>query len=226
MCGTAARSASLLVDQPAMAAVVADLAVESEAATVTAMRLARAYDDDADAAEQAFRRLATAVSKYWVCKRGPGHAYEALECLGGNGYTEASRSPAGTASSRCWRSGRARATSSRSTCCGCSHREPEAFEAFFGVVADAGGEHAALDLEIAEAQAVVLEVVGGCRRGGAARARGSPSGSPSCCRRRCSCSTRRRGRRTRSCARASRATAGRCTARSPSASTLGDPRAA
>ena len=77
-----------LVDQPAMAAVLADLALESEAATWTAMRLARAHDDDADGEERAFRRLATAVAKYWVCKRGPHHAYEALECLGGNGYTE------------------------------------------------------------------------------------------------------------------------------------------
>jgi putative acyl-CoA dehydrogenase len=79
----------LLVDQPAMTAVVADLALESEAATATALRLARAHDADASSSEIAFRRLATAVSKYWICKRGPEHAYEALECLGGNGYTEA-----------------------------------------------------------------------------------------------------------------------------------------
>ena len=79
----------LLVEQPAMTAVLADLALESEAATATAMRLARAHDEDATSAEVAFRRLATAVSKYWICKRGPEHAYEALECLGGNGYTEA-----------------------------------------------------------------------------------------------------------------------------------------
>lgn len=78
-----------LIDQPAMTAVVADLALESEAATATALRLARAHDDDATESEMAFRRLATAVSKYWICKRGPHHAYEALECLGGNGYTEA-----------------------------------------------------------------------------------------------------------------------------------------
>lgn len=77
-----------LVDQPAMANVLADLALESEAATAVSMRLARAYDVDASAQEQAFRRLATAVTKYWVCKRGPNHAYEAMECLGGNGYIE------------------------------------------------------------------------------------------------------------------------------------------
>lgn len=78
-----------LVDQPAMTAVLADLALESEAATALALRLARAHDADASDEEVAFRRLATAVGKYWVCKRGPGHAAEALECLGGNGYTEA-----------------------------------------------------------------------------------------------------------------------------------------
>nr|WP_040772824.1 acyl-CoA dehydrogenase family protein [Rhodococcus rhodnii] len=79
----------VLVDQPAMTGVLADLALESEAATVTAIRLARAHDEDASDQDKAFRRLATAVAKYWICKRGPHHAYEALECLGGNGYTEA-----------------------------------------------------------------------------------------------------------------------------------------
>ncbi|GAA1725379.1 DNA alkylation response protein [Isoptericola hypogeus] len=77
-----------LVDQPAMTAVLADLALESEAATLTSMRLAAAHDSGAEP-ERAFRRLATAAAKYWVCKRGPQHAYEAMECLGGNGYTEA-----------------------------------------------------------------------------------------------------------------------------------------
>ncbi|WP_433824692.1 acyl-CoA dehydrogenase family protein [Actinoplanes sp. CA-015351] len=76
---------AVLIDQPAMTAVIADLQLEAEAATWTALRLAAAYDDPSAAA---FSRLATAVAKYWVCKRGPNHAYEALECLGGNGYTE------------------------------------------------------------------------------------------------------------------------------------------
>jgi len=79
----------LLVDQPLMRNVLADLCVESEAATLTALRLARAYDRD----ESTFARVATAVAKYWVCKRGPGHAAEALECLGGNGYVEDSGLP-------------------------------------------------------------------------------------------------------------------------------------
>jgi len=85
----------LLADQPAMTAVLADLAVESEAATTVAFRLAGATDRAVrgSSAEAAFRRLALAATKYWVCKRAPGHAAEALECLGGNGYVEESGLP-------------------------------------------------------------------------------------------------------------------------------------
>jgi putative acyl-CoA dehydrogenase len=79
-----------LVDQPAMRNVLADLALESEAATVTAMRVARSYDEAGDGA---FRRFATAVCKYWVTKRAAAHAAEALECLGGNGFVEDSGMP-------------------------------------------------------------------------------------------------------------------------------------
>src|SRR5579884_2204852 len=79
-----------LIDQPAMRNVLADLALESEAATAAAMRVARSYDEPE---EGAFRRLATAVMKYWVCKRAPAHAAEALECLGGNGFVEDSGMP-------------------------------------------------------------------------------------------------------------------------------------
>lgn len=77
-----------LIAAPLMRSVLADLQLESEAATYTAMHIAAAYDDDSQDTRD-FRRLATALGKYWVCKRGPEHAYEALECLGGNGYTEA-----------------------------------------------------------------------------------------------------------------------------------------
>src|SRR3954454_13715333 len=79
----------VLIDQPLMSNVLADLCVESEAATAMAMRLARAYDED----DMALRRLGTAVSKYWVCKRFPGLACEAMEVLGGNGYVEESGMP-------------------------------------------------------------------------------------------------------------------------------------
>jgi putative acyl-CoA dehydrogenase len=84
-----------LIDQPLMRNVLADLCVESEAATVAAMRLARSYDEVAAGDEAAFelRRLANAVLKYWLCKRAPAHAVECLECLGGNGYVEESGMP-------------------------------------------------------------------------------------------------------------------------------------
>jgi putative acyl-CoA dehydrogenase len=83
-----------LADQPLMTNVLADLAVESEAATLLAMRVAGAFDRaPGDPAEAALRRLATAVAKYWVCKRAPAVAAEALECLGGNGYVEDSGLP-------------------------------------------------------------------------------------------------------------------------------------
>jgi putative acyl-CoA dehydrogenase len=83
-----------LADQPLMRNVLADLAVEGEAAALLAMRLAGAFDRAAgDEREAAFRRLATAAAKYWVCKRAPAVAAEALECLGGNGYVEESGMP-------------------------------------------------------------------------------------------------------------------------------------
>src|SRR2546421_3611244 len=79
----------LLIDQPLMRNVLADLALESEAATALGLRLARAYDEE----DTAFKRLATAVGKYWVCKRLVPHAGEAMEVLGGNGYVEDSGMP-------------------------------------------------------------------------------------------------------------------------------------
>ncbi|MYQ76333.1 MULTISPECIES: acyl-CoA dehydrogenase family protein [unclassified Streptomyces] len=84
-----------LIDQPLMRNVIGDLAVESEAATTLGLRLAGAADraQRGDAQERAFLRLATAVSKYWVCKRQPVAVAEALECLGGNGYVEDSGMP-------------------------------------------------------------------------------------------------------------------------------------
>jgi putative acyl-CoA dehydrogenase len=83
---------ALLSDQPAMRNVLADLAIEAEAATAAAIVVARAYDETGEEAK-AFRRFATAVMKYWVCKRAPAHAAEALECLGGNGFVEDSGMP-------------------------------------------------------------------------------------------------------------------------------------
>jgi putative acyl-CoA dehydrogenase len=74
----------VLIDQPLMQNVLADLALESEAATLLALRLARAFDEG----DRIFSRLAVAAGKYWVCKRTTPHVVEALECIGGNGYVE------------------------------------------------------------------------------------------------------------------------------------------
>jgi putative acyl-CoA dehydrogenase len=84
----------LLIDQPLMRNVLADLCLESEAATTLAIRLARAFDRSRDdAREQKFARIATAIAKYWITKRAPAVVAEALECLGGNGYVEESPLP-------------------------------------------------------------------------------------------------------------------------------------
>ena len=77
-----------LIEQPLMRNVLADLALESEAATALAIRLARSFDRQDDAHERLMARLLTPVAKFWICKRGSHLAQEAMECLGGNGYVE------------------------------------------------------------------------------------------------------------------------------------------
>src|SRR6202042_3799479 len=140
-----------LRDQPLMANVLADLAIESEAATMVAMRLAAAADRAArgDSREQAFRRLALAAVKYHVCKLAPAHAAEALECLGGNGYVEESGMP------RLYReaplqsiwegSGNVAALAALRALT----RPPESARAFFAALALAGGAGGRLDEAIA-----------------------------------------------------------------------------
>jgi putative acyl-CoA dehydrogenase len=134
----------LLADQPLMQNVLADLSVESEAATVTALRLARAYDED----DGPFRRLATAVAKFWVCKRTPPLVAEALECLGGNGYVEESQLPRLFRESplnSIWEgSGNVNALDVLRTL----DREPETAEAFLAEVRLAAGEDTKLDASI------------------------------------------------------------------------------
>jgi len=150
----------LLVDQPAMTSVVADLALEAEAATAVSLRLARAHDADATETDRAFRRLATAVSKYWVCKRGPEHAYEALECLGGNGYTEAfplARRYREQPVMAVWEgSGNVIALDVLRALT----REPETLEAFDAEVALAAGADRVLDEHIATTRRLVSEIAG------------------------------------------------------------------
>jgi putative acyl-CoA dehydrogenase len=133
-----------LVDKPAMRNVLADLALESEAATALAMRLAGAVDRAVrgDESEQRFRRLATAVGKFWVCKRQPAVVGEALECLGGNGYVEESGMPRlyrDAPLNSIWEgSGNVQALDVLRAL----GRSPEALEAYFGEV---GGHDARLD---------------------------------------------------------------------------------
>src|SRR5687768_6432863 len=131
----------LLVEQPLMENVLADLSVESEAATATALRLARAYDEG----DEAFRRLATAVAKFWVCKRTPPHVAEALECLGGNGFVEESQLPRLFRESplnSIWEgSGNVNALDVLRAV----EREPEALEAFLAEVELAAGADSRLD---------------------------------------------------------------------------------
>ncbi|MDO9353296.1 MAG: acyl-CoA dehydrogenase family protein [Solirubrobacteraceae bacterium] len=155
-----------LVDQPAMMNVLADLALESEAATATALRVARAYDE----ADAPFRRLATAVEKYWVCKRAAAHAAESLECLGGNGYVEDSGMP------RLYRdaplggiwegSGIVAALDVLRAI----EREPETLHAFLQEVSLAGGANAAFDAHVAGVVERAVTLAGDDGRSSAERA--------------------------------------------------------
>jgi putative acyl-CoA dehydrogenase len=140
-----------LADQPLMASVLADLAIESEATTTVALRLAGATDRAVrgDEREAAFRRLALAVTKYWACKQVPAHAAEALECLGGNGYVEESgmprlyrEAPLGSI----WEgSGNVAALDALRVLT----REPDSVDAFFAELDLAAGADARLDQAIA-----------------------------------------------------------------------------
>src|SRR5919201_2021839 len=137
---------ALLADQPLMRNVLADLALESEAMTASCMRIARSYDTDD---ELPFRRFSTAVMKYWICKRGPIAAAEALECLGGNGFVEESILPQffrdieiGTV----WEgSGNVAALDVLRAMA----REPEGIETFLAECELAAGGNAALDRHLA-----------------------------------------------------------------------------
>src|SRR4051794_36487750 len=138
-----------LADHTAMKAVLADLAMESEAAMTASMRIARSYDL---AHEQPLRRLATAVMKYYVCKRSAATTSEALECLGGNGYTEDfiqaqmyRDSQIGTV----WEgSGNVAALDVLRAI----HKEPECLDAFLGECELGRGGHPALDAHLDELQ--------------------------------------------------------------------------
>jgi putative acyl-CoA dehydrogenase len=139
----------LLAEQPLMQNVLADLCLDAEAATATAMRLARAFDEG----DHAFRRLATAVAKYWVCKATPPLVVEALECLGGNGYVEESGLP------RLFRESPLNSIWEGSGNVNCLdvlraiEREPESMEAFHAELALATGANRHLDGALRELDA-------------------------------------------------------------------------
>ncbi len=92
-CSVRSAFGKVLNQQPLMQNVLADLALESEAALTLSMRMARALDQRSDEQEDLLVRLVTAVGKYWICKRTPNHAYEAMECIGGSGVMEDSMMP-------------------------------------------------------------------------------------------------------------------------------------
>ncbi len=145
---TAHRSAfqKRLIDQPLMKNVLADLALESEAALVLWLRLARALDEAPhDEGAAALARIGTATAKYWICKRAPGHVFEALECHGGSGYVEESALP------RFYREAPVNSIWEGSGNIMCldvlraMHREPDALDALLTECEAARGGNATLD---------------------------------------------------------------------------------
>jgi putative acyl-CoA dehydrogenase len=162
---------ALLVDQPAMTNVLADLAIESEAATAAALRVARSYDE---AGAEPFRRFATAVMKYWVTKRAAAHAAEALECLGGNGFVEESGLPRlyrDAPLNSIWEgSGNVAALDVLRAVV----REPEGLPAFLAECDLAAGGDRRLDAHLARTRASLATLLGG---GGAGRGGTGPGGA-------------------------------------------------
>ncbi len=136
---------ALLVDKPLMRNVLADLALESEAAMALSLRMARAMDSRADAGEDALVRLVTGIGKYWICKRAPQHAAEAMECIGGSGVMEDSPMP------RLFRESPVNAIWEGSGNVQCldvlraMKKSPETLSTFFDELARAKGGHGSLD---------------------------------------------------------------------------------
>jgi len=141
---------ALLIDQPAMRAVLADLALEAEASLALTLRVARALDNRAsDLREDAFARIAAPLGKYWICKRTPAHAYEAMECLGGSGAMEDSPMP------RLYREAPINAIWEGSGNVQCLDvlrailRAPQSLDAYFAEIDSARGANRALDVHFA-----------------------------------------------------------------------------
>lgn len=141
-----------LIDQPLMQNVLADLALESEAALAYTMRIARALDNQDQEHERLLARLATPVGKYWICKRTPNHAYEAMECIGGSGVMEDCIMP------RLFRESPVNAIWEGSGNVQCldtlraMQKEPDTLEAFFREAAEAKGADARFDRFLTQLQ--------------------------------------------------------------------------
>ncbi len=148
-CAQRSAFGNVLNQQPLMQNVLADLALESEAALTLTMRMARAMDNRSDAHEDLLVRLVTAVGKYWICKRTPNHAYEAMECIGGSGVMEDSMFP------RLFRESPVNAIWEGSGNVQCLDvlralsKTPAVLEAFFVEVGKARGANAVLDRYVA-----------------------------------------------------------------------------
>ncbi len=156
-CGQRSAFGRLLIDQPLMKNVLADLALESEAALVLTMRIARALDHRAEEHEDLLARLCTAVGKYWICKRTPQHAAEAMECIGGSGVMEDSPMP------RLFRETPVNAIWEGSGNIQCLdalraiRKTPAVVQAYFDEVARARGGHASLDRHVGQLKAEVRD---------------------------------------------------------------------
>ncbi len=147
-CGIREAFGKVLNQQPLMQNVLADLAIESEAALVTTLRMARALDNPGDEQEALLMRLGVAVGKYWICKRSPNHAYEAMECIGGSGVMEDSMMP------RLYREAPVNAIWEGSGNVQCLdvlralHKSPRVVDVFFAETGKARGANAALDRQL------------------------------------------------------------------------------
>ena len=152
-CSIRSAFGKVLNQQPLMQNVLADLVLEHEGSLALTMRLARAMDHRDDAHEDALVRLVTAVGKYWICKRTPQHAYEAMECIGGSGVMEDSPFP------RLYREAPVNAIWEGSGNVQCldvlraMQKTPAVVGAFFAELAKARGGHAALDAAVSALQA-------------------------------------------------------------------------
>ena len=151
-CSLRSAFGKLLIQQPLMQNVLADLVLENEGALALTMRIARAMDQRTERHEDLLVRLCTAVGKYWICKRTPHHAYEAMECIGGSGVMEDSPFP------RLFRESPVNAIWEGSGNVQCldvlraMQKTPAVVEAFFREVAKAKGANAALDRWVGDLQ--------------------------------------------------------------------------